>query len=256
MRDESITQSILHSCGAYEPHITRLLESTLRAGDTFIDVGANFGYMTLLGSSLVGDAGRVISFEPLSVNADYCQQNIELNNVKNVSLLRYGLWSERKVMRVTGPDTFLGGAHLMNGATPAEVIVEETVCLTLDAALNDLHTHLDNLRLIKIDIEGAEPFALDGMAETLRNVKPIIVLEVNRHCLRGFWGVDSDAIWERLSSLDYDVLAFPEQVESSDKLPLVNMFGNMDLLSVHNAETLASICPPDGLIDIVAVPRR
>ena len=49
---------------SYEPHVTAAVRRMLRPGDTFLDIGANIGYFTLMGSSLVGSTGRVIALEP------------------------------------------------------------------------------------------------------------------------------------------------------------------------------------------------
>ena len=50
--------------GRYEPLETLLVQSTLRPGMTFVDVGANWGYFTLVASHLVGSSGLVVSLEP------------------------------------------------------------------------------------------------------------------------------------------------------------------------------------------------
>lgn len=61
--DETIT-AIMIEDGQWEPTETSVLRSQLRPGDTFINVGANIGYYTVLGSKLVGENGHVIAFEP------------------------------------------------------------------------------------------------------------------------------------------------------------------------------------------------
>src|SRR5687768_1033712 len=50
--------------GRYEEHLTAALVAALRPGDTFLDLGANMGYFTMLAASLVGPGGRVLAFEP------------------------------------------------------------------------------------------------------------------------------------------------------------------------------------------------
>ena len=59
--------AILHG-GQWEPHLTGY-RGHLKPGMTFIDVGANIGYFTVLASRLVGPEGRVIGFEPNSETA-------------------------------------------------------------------------------------------------------------------------------------------------------------------------------------------
>jgi len=62
----------------------RLLPRHLRAGDWFVDVGANIGTYTLLAPSLVGPGGRVDSFEPSPVVAGRLRDSVALNQLSNV----------------------------------------------------------------------------------------------------------------------------------------------------------------------------
>lgn len=61
--DKTITQAVLQS-DAWEPETTAAIRNILKPGDTFIDVGANIGWFTLIASREVGEKGRVIAFEP------------------------------------------------------------------------------------------------------------------------------------------------------------------------------------------------
>src|SRR6266480_962060 len=67
----------------YEPELA-YLEKLLAPGKVFVDAGANFGIYTAMASKTVGEAGRVISFEPSARAFPVLQQNIVLNDFKNV----------------------------------------------------------------------------------------------------------------------------------------------------------------------------
>ena len=54
----------------YEPDVSNFLVRVLREGDTVIDVGANIGFFSVLSSTLVGDSGKVVSFDPYQSNCD------------------------------------------------------------------------------------------------------------------------------------------------------------------------------------------
>src|SRR5262245_50380439 len=56
---------------AYSTHLVTLLHQLLRPGDTFVDVGANIGYLSAVALARVGATGRVLSFEPV---AAYCER--------------------------------------------------------------------------------------------------------------------------------------------------------------------------------------
>jgi len=72
--------------GTFERKETEFLRSTIKRGQVCIDVGACFGWYTLLFSSLVGQTGHVHAFEPLSDNYRVLARNLALNEAKNVTL--------------------------------------------------------------------------------------------------------------------------------------------------------------------------
>ena len=90
-----------------------------------------------------------------------------------------------------------------------------------------------------MDIEGAEAFALEGMRETLESSHPIVVMELNRPALARY-GADIGEVWDFFAGLKYSVSMF--QREQPDPLP------------IDDVHMLAELCPPDSLIDILAVP--
>jgi len=61
--DHDVGRSLIHA-QRYEPHVTAVVRKLVRPGHTFLDLGANIGYFTLLAASLVGESGKVISVEP------------------------------------------------------------------------------------------------------------------------------------------------------------------------------------------------
>jgi hypothetical protein len=67
----------------YEAHNLRLLREILQPGDTFIDVGANIGILSLAARTAVGETGRVICFEPMADNAALLVRSIIANDFNN-----------------------------------------------------------------------------------------------------------------------------------------------------------------------------
>ena len=72
--------------GTFEISETRLVQAFLRPGMTFLDVGAHIGYYTLIASRLVGDAGRVHSFEPGAATRAHLEANVARNGLGNVEI--------------------------------------------------------------------------------------------------------------------------------------------------------------------------
>ncbi|MGC9124445.1 MAG: FkbM family methyltransferase, partial [Thermoplasmata archaeon] len=75
----------------YEPEVTSYIYEYLKIGQTFMDIGANNGYYTLIGSQIVGDSGKVISIEPNPRAFKRLEQNILENKIKNVITYKIGL---------------------------------------------------------------------------------------------------------------------------------------------------------------------
>src|SRR4029077_8868330 len=135
----------------YEPELA-YLEKLLSPGMTFIDVGANFGVYTVVASKLVGEAGRVIAFEPTAQSFDVLRKNVGLNDFKNVLTFRAAVSDK--------PGTgwiYYGTDPVQNslGKNPYwEAGGEEVVMESLDHVLQQ--AGVDRVDVIKIDAEGAE----------------------------------------------------------------------------------------------------
>src|SRR5262249_27771794 len=81
---KDIIQQYIYYFGVWEPHITSWIRSSLRPGDSFIDVGANIGYYSLLASRLVGQYGSVVAIEASPKTFLELQTNLTLNKIYNV----------------------------------------------------------------------------------------------------------------------------------------------------------------------------
>jgi FkbM family methyltransferase len=147
-------------------------------GATVFDVGAHVGFYTLLASTLVGTAGRVVAFEPLSRNLALLRRHVELNRLTNVDVVA-GAVSDRGGMDRFSPglDSYTGTLDLTGLETPVVALDD----LLSNGAL-PLATHL------KLDVEGAEGHVLNGAGLYLRQALPIVFLathgnEVEARCL-------------------------------------------------------------------------
>ena len=83
-----IVGSGTHDCwiGCYENNKQQKMGKILKTGGIFYDIGANVGFYTLFGSSLVGPKGKVYSFEPLPRNLKYLYHHLHLNKITNVTV--------------------------------------------------------------------------------------------------------------------------------------------------------------------------
>jgi FkbM family methyltransferase len=179
---EAVSSEIWRS-GTFELPVSLSLFHFLKQESCYLDIGAHFGYFSLLASKLVGPAGRVLSIEAMPSTFDYLKQNIERNAVhKNVTLFQGAAFSKRGelefrdfgVVASSLNSAFASRDHSNIIENKGKSVVVQTYCV--DDIVNN--NGLARIDLVKIDAESSEKFVLMGMTETLRKFKPAIVMEV------------------------------------------------------------------------------
>ncbi|MBN1359632.1 MAG: FkbM family methyltransferase [Sedimentisphaerales bacterium] len=154
--------------GIYELPIQECLTRELRPGDVFYDIGANGGFLTLLGSKCVGPEGRVFSFEPLPENIRSIRSQLELNATENCAIVEAAVSDRQSTIAFCGgKDT--STAHIV-GTKEAE---DGAVVLSVDTtSLDDFVQRAAKPDFIKMDVEGAELLALKGARQLLESDRP------------------------------------------------------------------------------------
>jgi FkbM family methyltransferase len=179
------------------------LMQALRAGDTLIDVGGNIGMITLLGARLVGERGKVVTFEPNPDAGDRISQALADNSIANVTLHRVGLSDQAGefTLSVITAHTGMGTLAEVEEAHKALVTAKHRVEVVRgDEVIGS--DPLPGAVTMKMDIEGFEVRALRGMMETLRRYRPAIITEVSEHHLRRA-GASSREMFELLRGEGY-----------------------------------------------------
>src|SRR6266545_6074087 len=150
------------------------LTSLTRPGDTIVDIGANRGNFALIASRLVGDAGKVICFEPNPHCWATLDEQIASNAISNVIVHRVGLGNrdEERTLSVpfinTGEGTF--GTSAYDDALAYQVRAEVR---RGDEILANEHP-----ALVKVDVEGFECNVIAGMANVIKQNRPVILTEI------------------------------------------------------------------------------
>jgi FkbM family methyltransferase len=179
---EDIIQRYIYFFGVWEPTLTRWLATRLKAGDVFVDVGANVGYFSLLASRLVGRRGLVIAVEASPDVVRRLRLNLDLNGAANVKVVNMAAAAKPGTLLLfRGPSRNLGLSCVLE--TDQRSLAQQ-VC-TFDQAipaapLSEIVPRSDwrRVRIIKVDVEGAEASVVAGMLPILGEGRPDLELMV------------------------------------------------------------------------------
>lgn len=162
------TDDLYSLWGAREGAITDALRRLLKPGDVFVDAGANIGFFTVLAATLVGPTGRVYAVEMMAATAKALRANIALNGLDNVTVIERALSDTAgQTIRASVPGALWGQASIARDHTGSTQEVET-------ATLDDVLAGIPFVRLIKMDVEGAEFLALHGARKTLMQTGALI----------------------------------------------------------------------------------
>ncbi|MEH1802652.1 MAG: FkbM family methyltransferase [Nostoc sp.] len=180
--------------------VQEMLKKYLCRGNTFIDIGANFGLHTLYAAKLLGIQGNVFAFEPVPSNLKLLQKNVALTGVEQ----------QVKIVPKAVSNSF---EPFLQFYLPVN---EVAVTASLDPEAGNLkniqvaNVRLDDywrniglpIQLIKIDVEGAELEVLRGAENLLKEWKPSLLIEVHGFALPNF-GTSLEEFRDFLKSLGY-----------------------------------------------------
>jgi len=162
------TDDLWHVAPAREAAVFRYIRENLKAGDCFVDAGSNIGFYAITAAAIVGSGGSVVAIEMLKVNADILRDNIARNNVDCVKVVEKALSDSDGNVIVASMPTGSFGQATINDQSQKNVFSVET------ATLNSILAQSKNVRLLKMDIEGAEYDALLGATDVIGRIDAII----------------------------------------------------------------------------------
>lgn len=184
--------------GTYEMDLQHAISHFVKPGMTAFDVGANIGYISLQFARAVGPEGKVVSIEALPQNIKRLQGHAAINPfAANITVLNAA------VVDASAPVTFL-----VHGSTSMGKAVgsagrgkndQYTNQITVDGvSLDDLvyQKGFPAPDVIKMDIEGGEVLAVQGMRRLLQEKHPILLVELHGH-------EAAQAVYKALFEADY-----------------------------------------------------
>jgi len=171
-KDEYVGRS-LTLYGEFSEGEAELFKASVNPGDIVIEVGANIGAHTVLLARLAGKMGAVLAFEPQPVLFQTLCANLALNNIVNVRPERFGLGNKTQVLHI--PVLDYGSKHDF-GALSLD-LVDEGIAIPIKR-LDSFN--IQSCAFIKIDVEGMESEVIEGGANTIYSLRPILYVENNR----------------------------------------------------------------------------
>lgn len=215
--DDALYWPIYHGLG-YEPEVTGIAERLIKPGDNVLDVGANVGWFTSLFGKLVGPDGRVIGFEPVPYNFTRLKEHVELNGLsKNTEILPVAVGKEESIVDI---HIFENRTKARSSLSPLNETTNFTKLPVQMITLDDVvkKRGLNDISLMKVDVEGAEYGVLLGAKEILSHDKaPIIIIEINNDVNDSF-GYKASDMKDLLRSYGYQYFY---SISSSKKLKAI-----------------------------------
>ncbi len=216
--------------GQWEAAVISHFVRNLKPGDVVLDVGANIGQFAVVAASTVGPTGKVFAVEAGSTAYGMLTKNIEENHLTNVKALHLAAWDSETTLHLGGVrEDMLGWGkvqHEANSQTEAvparrlETVLEELGC-----------THVD---VIKIDIEGAELRAMEGMARLFSHHPPrLVYCEIaNNH---DAYGAKAEDLVAFFTSRGYRGLLLDDAGPVPLDISIFQQIVNVTVVFVHEA---------------------
>jgi FkbM family methyltransferase len=187
VHDTAVGKHIMHA-KTYEPHVSAVLRDALRPGMSFVDIGANIGFFTMLAAHLVGPSGRVYAFEPYQLNVKLLYLSARVNAFEHISVFPFAASDAEGLLAF---DNVGSNGHVTTPRADLSSVLTTTLVYAarLDAVLRDV----PRVDVIKIDVEGTEYRALRGGVELLARSRPTIVSEFSPPAIAALSGVDGES---------------------------------------------------------------
>jgi FkbM family methyltransferase len=175
---------------SYEPVTTHVFERLIAPGDLVVDVGAHWGYFTLMAATLCGETGRVIAFEPHPANVSILTKNMQANRLGNVDVVPKAV-SDREGLAKLFLSRDSSGNSLNSVPPGAELSLGQNDHLGVETVTLDgfLAPPCRKPALVKVDIEGGELAVLEGMRTLIRETADLVlIMEFNPFYFSGARG--------------------------------------------------------------------
>ena len=197
--------------GRTERALLDWLRDRVQPGETWLDIGAHYGYTAFAMARLVGPHGRVFTFEPVAATAGYMDQGRELNGLTQTTVVPLGLGSA-ETLEIRRLPLTRGMADSTLPRGPGKQVVTVPVA-RFDWVWPLLHKGDPAIHGVKIDVQGMELEVLAGMQDALRRWRPRLVVELHA-------GVDRGRLLALLQDIGYSTAAVAVDPIGGERIPL------------------------------------
>lgn len=191
----------------FEPEIVDIARRFIKPGTAVLDLGANFGQMSILFSEMTGDDGMVYAFEADDFVFDVLKKNIEANDRKNIEPLFGAVFDE------SGKDLFFPkqdferfDAYGSYGIDPNA----HTGRMVPSIAIDDLSFEMP-ISFMKVDVQGSDLFAMQGATRTIRSHRMPILFEFEQQ-FQGEFGTSFRDYVRFVDSIGYEFVDVINQI--------------------------------------------
>jgi FkbM family methyltransferase len=162
--------------GEYEPRTTKIIKNNLDSGDFAIDIGAHIGHHTTTMRQCVESGGCVWAFEPNPRNADYIRTSLKQSGWSNVELFELALSNSESSAQLLIPTTTNTGTAAISDANLNTANSKETYSVEMKKLTSIINKrNIENINLLKIDVEGGETSIIEDLNGHLNNIETIIL---------------------------------------------------------------------------------
>jgi FkbM family methyltransferase len=197
------------------------------------------GLYALFASKKVSEKGMVLAIEPSRREFERLKANMKLNHLTNVQLLQVGIFNCRTEAELLIAKERKSGQNTMGKAFGYNSVKLQCREHVYTERLDDIVARegLAQVDMIKMDIEGAELFALQGAITTLRQFHPVILLELSDRTLK-HQGCSSGQVWEFLIEHGYRLQTFNGNTSQYVPAKRQSYIDSENIIAVHIESTI------------------
>jgi FkbM family methyltransferase len=159
--------------GTYESNTLNSIKKDINSDSVIYDIGANFGYYSMIFAQQTKQ--NVIAFEPIPDNIKIFKNHLDINEVKNVTVLPFAIADCDKEVEFSNEFNNQGNTYVEDSPLYQKITNKIKInCRSVDSIVSEKLAPPPTF--MKIDVEGAEYDALLGSVETIKKYKPTILL--------------------------------------------------------------------------------